>query len=504
MICRHHPTCPGCPLLDQPYPAQLALKKQRLASAFGHFPHLPAAPEVTPARRTLGYRHRLKLPLHITREHAAIGLYHPQSGKVLDTPDCPVLAPQLRAALPNLLVWARGKTDLHSLDLRVSAASGEIAAVFAAAGGDLPGGPRAARVLMERVPGLVSVAVSRADKARRKVMGQAPKVVAGIHAIDESIGETRYRLFPGAFFQVDPDNAEALHTLVRTAVGEARSVLDLYAGVGAYGLMLAKGADRVVLVEEVAEACKAARAMAPANVTVIEGKVEEADLRGRFDCAVLNPARRGADPATLARLSRLCSRLVYVSCGPETLARDLDCLAAHGLRVRGTWALDLFPQTPEVETVVLLEKGPPVSAWNIPGGKARGPWQGEPSGVIGRPERVVALVIGNTRDSGVIHGARYTKIGMVATHSLLRIEPEGPIIPVLAALARTGHPVAGRDPGTARFFAEKAGLVRPFVHIERAGEARAPLHGDLALVLEALGAEPRLMERLGLRPPAAR
>jgi hypothetical protein len=113
-------------------------------------------------------------------------------------------------------------------------------------------------------------------------------------------------------------------------------------------------------------------------------------------------------------------------------------------------------------------------------------------------------VIGNTRDSGVIHGARYTKIGMVATHSLLRIEPEGPIIPVLAALARTGHPVAGRDPGTARFFAEKAGLVRPFVHIERAGEARAPLHGDLALVLEALGAEPRLMERLGLRPPAAR
>ena len=349
---------------------------------------------------------------------------------------------------------------------------------------------------MSQVPALKSVAVSRADPERRRVMGAAPRLVAGDAAIEEAIGATRYRLYPGAFFQVDPRQAERLHGLVKGLVGNARTVLDLYCGVGAYARMLAPGRQKVLAVEEVPQAAEAARAGAPPNVEVICGKVEEVTLEGRWDCAVINPARRGSDPAALARLAQIAARIVYVSCGPETLARDLDCLAAHGLRVVAARPIDLFPQTGEVETVVALERGPALKDWEIPGGRATGPWLGQPSGAVGKPTEVLALAIGNTGDRGTLPGARFTRLAVVATHSLIRIELQGNLVRALSALANRGHPLAGRDFKTKRFFAEKAGLVREFLHVSRAGKARAPLHGDLRLVLEALGADARVFRAL--------
>ena len=503
MDCRHHPACPGCPLLPLPYPEQLAHKQARIAAAFARYPHLPAAPEVRAARHTDAYRHRLKLPLDVRKDGVRIGLYDRTGTAVLDTPDCPVLADGLREALPPLLSALAGLRGLHSLDLRVTAAKGELQAVIAADEAQLPGGLGA--TLRKAVPALKSVAVSRADPDHKKVMGSRPRVIAGEASIDEQVGNTRLKLHPGAFFQVDPRTAADLHARVAALVGDARRVLDLYAGVGAYALMLAPGREKVVMIEEVPAACAAARAVAPHNVQIIEGKVEEQDLGklGPFDCVVLNPARKGSDPAALAAIARLAPRAVYVSCGPETLARDLDCLAAHGMRVAAVEAIDLFPQTPEVEAIVLLERGPSLRRISVQGGNLTGPWTDDGpgagiSGALGRAQRAVVLVIGDPGEAGHTEGARWRRLGLVAGHALLRIELiDGRLIPALASLARLGHPVAGRHAPTARFFAEKAGLVRPFVHVERANDLRAPLHGDLVAALDALGADPRLIARAG-------
>ncbi len=232
--------------------------------------------------------------------------------------------------------------------------------------------------------------------------------------------------------------------------------------------------------------------------------MEDQDLArlGPFDAVILNPARRGSDPHSLAMVARLAPKVVYVSCGPETLARDLDCLAAHGLRVKEVAPLDLFPQTPEVEAVVCLERGPALQQFEVPGGRAQGPWLGNDgptgSGALGRPSRALALVIGDPGEAGQLPGGRFRRIGIVATHALIRIDVEGGrLMPCLSALARAGHPVAGRHAPTDRFFGEKAGLLRPFLHIERAGTATAPLHGDLRHALRALGAHPRIIERAG-------
>jgi len=483
--CRHHPRCPGCPLLPQPYPSQLQAKQRRLHAALSVFGHLPAAPPVRGALHTEGYRHRLKLPVHHGPKHTSIGLVDPKTQRVLHTPDCPVLAAGLREALPPLLRWLQGRRSVHSVDLRVSAATGELQLVLACRGGKLPGGKGGARELLRSVPGLVSVAASEADPSGRRVMGRRPRMVAGEPLLREAIGDTDYVLYPGAFFQADPRNAVQIHDLVRELVGDARTVADLYAGVGAYGRMLAPHVERVVAIEEVPQAAKAAAYRGPSNLEVQAGRVEDLPLADRFDAMVLNPARRGCDPGALAHLATRTDRMVMVSCGPETLARDLDVLSAHGLRVSRIEAVDLFPQTAEVEAVVLLERGKALRSWPVEGGRASGPWLGRPSGAQGRPSVVEALVLGDARRARV-RGARLKVTRKVAGHSLVELTLSAPLGAVLGQLRRVGHPVAGEDMKTARFFRDKGLLVRPFVHVLRAGSAKAPRHGDLELCLRQL------------------
>lgn len=496
MQCRHHPVCPGCPLADLPASDQLAHKRRRLAEALALYPHLPAAPPVLAATRSIDYRHRIKLPVAVDRGRARIGLYDRRTHAVLHTPDCPVLAPALRDTLGAMLPWLTEHPEVHSVDLRTSGATGEQQLVLAVDTGSLRGGRRAVEQLVRDVPALRSVALSTADPERKRVMGRRPQLASGREHIEEAIGRARYRLYPGAFFQVDPDNARQLHQLVIEAVGDAQTVLDLYAGVGAYALSLAPGRRRVVAVEEVPQAAAAAAAMAPPHMQVVTSRVEDLTIDEPFDVVVLNPARRGSLPGVLAQVARLAKRLVYVSCGPETLARDLDALAAHGMRVSSLQAIDLFPQTAEVETVATLDRGPALRTWDIPGGRAGGPWLGHPSGALGRPREAVALVIGDPGPRGNLPGGRFERLGVVATHGLIRLQLDGPLDDALRTLARRSHPAAGRDPRTAHFFAEKAGLVRPFEHVTVA-DGRAPLHGDLVQALRALGAGEDLVRRAG-------
>jgi len=490
--CDHHPTCPGCPLLGRSDDEQLATKRARLASALAHFPHLPEAPSVRPAVRTEGYRHRLKLPVHHGAKGVSLGLVNPATGRVLHTPDCPVLASGLRDALPPLLAWLHGKRRVHSVDLRISDATGALQLVLACRSGQFPGGKGGARELLRAVPGLASVAVSEADPTGRRVMGRRPRMVAGEAVIGESIGETDYVLHPGAFFQADPRNAVQIHALVRQLVGPARTVADLYAGVGAYARMLAPHVQRVLAVEEVPQAARAAAHRAPPNLEVVASRVEDLPLQERFDAVVLNPARRGCDPQALAHLATRTDRMVMVSCGPESLARDLDVLAAHGLLVDQVHAVDLFPQTAEVEAVVSLRRGKPHTTWAVPGGRAGGPWTGKPSGALGRAEQLEVLVIGRTSRLR-LRGATVRRQRTVAGHSLLTLELSAPVPSVLGQLRRAGHPVAGDHPPTDRFFRDKGLLVRPWVHVLAArtprGTATAPRHGDLQLALERLGSE---------------
>ena len=148
MNCRHHGACPGCSLLSLPYEAQLQQKRERLIRALSRYPHLalPEPKAIVPAVRQESYRHRLKLPVYIGDRNVSIGLYD-KNHRVLVTPDCPVLAEPLRQAMPALKSWLSGRKEVHSIDLRVSHASGALSLVLAVKGGSLSGGARARREL---------------------------------------------------------------------------------------------------------------------------------------------------------------------------------------------------------------------------------------------------------------------------------------------------------------------------------------------------------------------
>ncbi len=538
MLCPYRPACPGCGLAELPYDEQLEHKKNRLNAALSRYAGMPTAPTVLPALYTEAYRHRLKLPVQRRENEFVAGLYDPVSSELHATPGCLVLEPRLRAALAQLLTgFSARDATLHSVDLRISSLNGHLQLVLNTEDGELVGGARAARALMRRVPGLVSVAVSRRAPDGRRVMGQRPRVIAGEPALEEGIGESRYQLHPGAFFQADPRNASQLHAVIHHLVGSAQTVLDLYAGVGAYARLLAPGRRRVLAVEEVPEAAAAAAWGAPPGLEVQNTPVEALDWDECFDVVILNPARRGSDPRTLAQLSRVTDRVIYVSCGPESFARDLDILGAYGFELTELCALDLFPQTPEVEAVGHLVRVRPGARPSRPGPGRRSPWT-DPhgwSGASGAPRALLTLVIGDTGDSGRLPGARFRRLARLAGHSLLQVTldaageggdaaapPAGRgarhahgrgrpqersrdggfvrgdevALGALVALGRAGHPVAGHDPRTRAWFAERAGLIRPFVEVLRVKEAPAlpaanaagpRLHGDLVHAVLALG-----------------
>jgi 23S rRNA (uracil1939-C5)-methyltransferase len=189
--------------------------------------------------------------------------------------------------------------------------------------------------------------------------------LAGATALEERVGTVRLRLSATAFFQVNRQVAGRIYEELRqsAALTGAERVVDCYSGVGGIALTLASGAREVVGIEERSAAVADARASAElsgvSNARFVCGDVAEhlSGLRGAA-VVVLNPPRRGCSPAVLEAAARLGPRLLaYVSCAPETLARDLELLLQRGLRPRRVIPYDMLPSTPHVEALALLTPG---------------------------------------------------------------------------------------------------------------------------------------------------
>ncbi|HBY99186.1 MAG: 23S rRNA (uracil(1939)-C(5))-methyltransferase RlmD [Ardenticatenaceae bacterium] len=192
--------------------------------------------------------------------------------------------------------------------------------------------------------------------------------ISGESWIEEELGGRRWHISAGSFFQVNSEMAEQLLAVVRDFASPptgSERILDVYAGVGTFGLSLAPSAGLVWLVEAHPEAVADARINASGlqNVEILEGPGERIlpawpSDRARPDLAILDPPRAGCDPPVLQALIELqVPRIVYVSCDPATLARDLRRLADGGYHFDAVQPIDLFPQTFHIETVVRLQRG---------------------------------------------------------------------------------------------------------------------------------------------------
>jgi len=329
--------------------AQQRLRRQILADQLAKFAGIDPqlVEETTPASSPWGYRNSARL--HCVGRRT--GYYVAGTQDITDLDHDPLLHPVLNDALAALHVALAGEAqDAPPLEitLRVSEAHGYCLATLRGRGDRR----RLAARWRAACPVLAGVTLA------------APPPL-GADTLIEEAGDLVFLLRPTTFFQVNVAAVTALLELIRAGLGADAGgrLLDLYCGAGTFTLPLARRATEVVAIEEhpgaIADARRTSVANHITNVRFIAGRVEEAlaHLDGTFDAVVLDPPRRGCHPRALQALLELAPRcIVYVSCHPATLARDLRMLLVAGYAVERVTPVDLFPQTPHVESVAVLRR----------------------------------------------------------------------------------------------------------------------------------------------------
>jgi 23S rRNA (uracil1939-C5)-methyltransferase len=387
---RVQPNCPGfgrcggCTWQHLAYPAQLAAKRQRVVRALADVPAVRAGAvavaDVRPSPQQLGYRNKGKYVAGIAGGHVVLGAYAPRTHEIVDTLGCKVVAP----IVDEIASWVRGAAESAQLvPYDEARRAGELRYVIVReAGGDVmialvvaSGTPRdklerVANALARHpaVRGLVAIHNDRRDGAIVPA-GSSAHVLLGHGHLVEQLAGVPVEVGAAEFLQVNRDQAAAMYARVaELAAGAAPGALavELYAGLGGIGLHLARSGMRVVAVELDPDAvAQLRRASERAGLPIVAlagdaGRVRD-ELRARLDATpavvVVNPPRKGLGEDARALLVDLAApTIVYVSCGPEPLGRDLAALASAGWAPDAIEPFDLMPGTPQIETVVRLRR----------------------------------------------------------------------------------------------------------------------------------------------------
>ncbi len=372
--------CGGCALQHLAYPAQLAAKHARLVGALGAtIEDVPVA-AVVAAPAELGWRNRAKFVIGAAPDGRAglvLGSFAPASHELVDMEGCQVPEPAIQAAVVALRAALEGtglpaydeatrSGELRYVILRANHEGRVLALVVARSGDGADALAGAAQRLCAARPELIGLVLQENASSGGGLLGERERVLAGAGELVDEVGGVRLSLSASAFFQVNRAQAARLYAHVADELGAAPGarLVDLYSGAGGIALTLAARGARVVGVESIGAAVDDARRSAA--VAGLEGRVsfelgDAADglarVPGPVDGLCVNPPRKGLSPA--ARAAIVAARpplLVYVSCGPESLARDLAELASAGYRTSRVQPFDLMPGTPQVETVVTLHR----------------------------------------------------------------------------------------------------------------------------------------------------
>jgi 23S rRNA (uracil1939-C5)-methyltransferase len=380
--CPHYPDgCIGCPFISVPYPEQLQRKQQAIRKALEDYPSLRllAAAPVAASPERLHYRARVKLVVRRSKGQILAGLYLPGSHRVIDISSCPVhpepvnrLVRQLKQEIQRLGIPPYDEEsdsgDLRYIDIRYAFASREIVLTLVTRRADFPGGTHLARSLRRRFRFVTGVVQNINEDPGNVIWGTRSRTLAGRDTVIERIGPWKLRLPVGVFSQANPLVARKLYEKVESlaALTGQETVLDLYCGVGPISLYLSPRARLISGVDEsplaIATAKQNARMNGVGNCRFFDQSVAERLSEAKrelpaVDLVALNPPRKGVQPDAMAALvSLLPRRIIYVSCEPATLARDLDRLVAAGYGVTALQPFDMFPQTAQVETIALMER----------------------------------------------------------------------------------------------------------------------------------------------------
>jgi 23S rRNA (uracil1939-C5)-methyltransferase len=375
--------CGGCQWQSVAYPTQLLAKRQQVIDSLvriGNFMDAPVAP-ILRAGSALGYRNKATYPLGVSAQGMIkAGYYQKGTHQIVNLNQCPVQDVRLNPLLAEVKqdiqarAWSiyneeTGEGALRHLALRIGRRTGEILLTLVSTTWELPGIEEQSGEWKARYSDLVGICINRNSKPGNAIWGKETRYVLGQPFLEERFAGLTLNIYPNTFFQVFTEQAEQIVQVIldELALQGTETIVDAYCGIGTLTLPLAQRAAYCVGLEVQEEAVEIAIANAKLNnirnvrfqvgsVARLLPQVTES-LRGEVpDIVVLDPPRKGCDDTTLASLGALHpQRIVYMSCNPATLARDLKSLCQDGqYHLKRVQPADFFPQTAHVECVAFL------------------------------------------------------------------------------------------------------------------------------------------------------
>ncbi|HWR31837.1 MAG TPA: 23S rRNA (uracil(1939)-C(5))-methyltransferase RlmD [Negativicutes bacterium] len=380
-LCPVYEACGGCQLQHLSYAGQLAAKYQSVQDAMQRIGKLA---DVT-IKPVLGmddpwrYRNKAQFPVGRMGEKIVTGCFAAGSHEIIPTDNCLIqhsLNDRLLTAVRRIAASVgvapydekTGQGVLRHVMGRVGSATGEVMAVLVTAARDFPGNEELVQQLKAAIPELTSIQQNINQARTNVILGRETRVLWGTPVIHDHIGRFSFQISAESFFQVNAVQTQVLYEKAVQAAGltGGETVFDLYSGTGTISLFLAEHSTQVYGIEyspaAVADAERNATANKIHNVQFIAGdvaaKIVELQKKGiRPDVIVLDPPRAGCEEIVLKTAAEMGpTRMVYVSCNPATLARDLALLDEMGYKTVEIQPVDMFPQTYHVECVVLLER----------------------------------------------------------------------------------------------------------------------------------------------------
>lgn len=377
--CPIYKECGGCQLQHLSYEGQLLAKQKQVRDVLTRIGKL----ENVTVHPTLGmsdpwrYRNKSQVPIGEHEGGLIGGFYQQRSHQIIDMKSCLIQQEKNDEVIQKVKdicnkngVRAydeqRHKGDLRHIMARYGLVTGDVMIVLVTKSKDLPNRKKIIADITENIAGVKSIVQNVNNKKTNVIMGDETRVLWGQEVIYDYIGDVRFAISARSFYQVNPEQTKVLYdkALEYAALTGKEEVIDAYCGIGTISLFLAQKAKSVFGVEIVPEAIEDAKRNAElnniTNANFAVGKAEEIipawyEKGHKADVLVVDPPRKGCDEALLQTIIDMKpKKVVYVSCNPGTLARDLRVLEDGGYRTVEVQPVDMFPQTAHVECVAQL------------------------------------------------------------------------------------------------------------------------------------------------------
>lgn len=381
--CSYFDECGGCALMHLSYQGQLIFKKNKVAQCLSRIGGIKAKVNDTIGMdNPYNYRNKIQMPIKLSKKGKVVsGFYKEKTHDIVALDTCQIenkkadkILLSIKALMKDFRVLpydedTRGGVIRHVL-IRTSHYFNQIMVVLITNCDSFPGRHEFVRALIKKNPEITTVVQNINSRDTNVILGDKQRILFGKGFINDKLCDIEFKISPKSFFQVNSLQTEKLYSLAIEAANITKDdlVLDAYCGIGTIGLIASKKAKQVIGVEivhdAVIDAINNAKNNNIKNANFYEGDAgdfifEQYRNNIRFDVVIMDPPRKGSSEQFLSILLKTKpKKIVYVSCDPATLARDLKYLASV-YEVKSVTPVDMFPFTNHVETVVLLSRQTP-------------------------------------------------------------------------------------------------------------------------------------------------